>query len=148
MLALVACVSPNAFAGPARTSIHRAVHLSLSSISAPYLHQSITSRRVTPLCSEKTAETLLSSRAKGERGAALALSYTTISVVWYLCGMSLIILGFGSGGSSAAAGTSSTARNAVIRKLAAAWAATFAASQVTTPWRAAGAVAISPFIDR
>ena len=79
-----------------------------------------------------------------ERGVSVALAYTTISVLWYLSGMALVLLGIRP---SAAAGSGSATRGIVVRKLAAAWAATFAASQVTTPWRAGAAVALSPLID-
>jgi hypothetical protein len=85
-------------------------------------------------------------RAAGERGAALALSYTTISVLWYLCGMALVLVGIRPAAAAASAGGSS--RGVIVRRMAGAWAATFAASQVTTPWRAGAAVALSPLIDR
>lgn len=84
-------------------------------------------------------------RAKGERGIALALSYTTISVLWYLCGMTLVLTAATSVGTMQ---QGAATRKVVLQKLAGAWAATFAASQVTTPWRAAGAITISPLIDR
>lgn len=76
--------------------------------------------------------------ALGERSVALALAYSTISAAWYLVGMVMVLTG-----SSAALGGSS-----VLRRLALAWGLTFAASQVSTPWRAAGAVALSPLVLR
>mmetsp|Transcript_4103 Transcript_4103/g.6703 ORF Transcript_4103/g.6703 Transcript_4103/m.6703 type:complete len:111 (-) Transcript_4103:94-426(-) len=36
----------------------------------------------------------------------------------------------------------------VVARLTRAWVLTFAASQVTAPWRAAGAVALTPFVNR
>jgi hypothetical protein len=78
-----------------------------------------------------------------ERGFAAALAYGTVSAVWYLVGMALYLC-------STTAATASTLNPLprVLSRLAQAWVVTFAASQVTTPWRAAGALALSPVLTR
>ena len=131
----------------------RMVSLSIRSLShAPWLPSTLSSavgRQQFPLCmmeQDQDREPERPQRAAGERGAALALSYTTISVLWYLCGMALVLVGIRPAAAAASAGGSS--RGVIVRRMAGAWAATFAASQVTTPWRAGAAVALSPLIDR
>ena len=79
-----------------------------------------------------------------ERGLAAALAYASVSAVWYLAGMSLYLF---SSSSTISAAPSQPLRR-VIARLSTAWVLTFAASQVTTPWRAAGAVFISPWFMR
>jgi len=78
------------------------------------------------------------------RSVVLALSYTTISAAWYLCGMTLFLCGTSPNGGASAHGPV----RRVATRLSVAWVTTFAASQVTTPWRAAGAIALSPFLSR
>ena len=82
-------------------------------------------------------------RLFGKRGVAVALSYATISAIWYLLGMATVLLG-----SAPSPGDGTKAIRRVVRRLAVAWAVTFSASQVTTPWRAGGAVALSPLMKR
>ena len=62
----------------------------------------------------------------------------TISLFWYLGGMALALT----------TGPIASLARGPIAKLAAAWAFTFAASQVTTPWRGAAAVALTPVVRR
>ena len=71
-----------------------------------------------------------------ESALAVFLSYSTISAGWYLIGMAIALAGPMS--SIPLPGAASGVRLAAAR-LAGAWAMTFAASQVTTPWRGAGA---------
>ena len=78
------------------------------------------------------------------RALVLTFSYGTISAVWYVVGMQLLVSAMPpirvvAGGSL---------RRAVVVRLWQAWVACFAASQVTAPWRAAGAVAITPLLSR
>jgi hypothetical protein len=131
----------------------RMVSLSIRSLShAPWRPSTLSSavgRQQFPLCmmeQDQDREPERPQRAAGERGVALALSYTTISVLWYLCGMALVLVGIRPAAAAASSGGSS--RGVIVRRMAGAWAATFAASQVTTPWRAGAAVALSPLIDR
>ena len=59
-------------------------------------------------------------------------------------GMLLSLLAMPNPAASEAVG----ATRQVIARLSKAWVLTFAASQVTTPWRAAGAVALTPGVNR
>lgn len=79
-----------------------------------------------------------------ERGIAAALAYSSISAIWYLAGMTLYLL------STAPAPASAMLRpiRAVAQRMGTAWVITFAASQVSTPWRGAGALALTPFYAR
>ena len=75
-------------------------------------------------------------------GLAAGLAYTTISAAWYSVGLVLVLV--------RPAGTPATALSPAtraMRRVVRAWVVTFAASQVTTPWRAAGAAALSPLVD-
>ena len=73
-----------------------------------------------------------------ESAVSVFLSYSTISLFWYLGGMALALT----------TGPIASLARGPIAKLAAAWAFTFAASQVTTPWRGAAAVALTPVVRR
>ena len=95
------------------------------------------------LASRTTAPMAKASSA-GERGLAAALAYATISAAWYLLGMCAYLASSTPPPASPLAAPLSRAR----RRLATAWIVTCAASQVTTPWRAAAAVGLSPFLNR
>ena len=75
-------------------------------------------------------------------GLAAGLAYTTISAAWYGVGLVLVL----ARPSAAPTAALSPAARA-MRRVGRAWVVTFAASQVTTPWRAAGAAALSPVVD-
>ena len=89
-----------------------------------------------------------------ESALAVFLSYSTISAGWYLVGMAIVLAGPMSSIPipRAASGVRLASGRSVWRlaaaRLAGAWAMTFAASQVTTPWRGAGAVALTPAVRR
>lgn len=93
------------------------------------------------------AISMRSMRSFGDRGVVLFLAYATISAIWYSVGMVVVLTGRTALNSSGAAQPSGRVAR-VIRRLAVAWALTFSASQLTTPWRAAGAVALSPAVER
>ena len=78
-------------------------------------------------------------RWAGEPGIAALLAYSSISAVWYLAGVTVCMW---------RPATIGGGLRQVIRRLSMAWVMTFAASQVTTPWRAAGAVALTPLYTR
>ena len=84
-----------------------------------------------------------------KRGVEVALAYSTISAGWYAVGMVITLLAMPNptaASVAAAAGMGATRR--AVTRLSKAWVLTFAASQVTTPWRAAGAVAFTPVVNR
>lgn len=85
-------------------------------------------------------------RASGvaERSLATVLAYSTISAVWYLGGMALYL--FSAAPPSRIA--PDAVRRYVVQRLGTAWVITFAASQVTAPWRAAGALAVAPLVSK
>lgn len=74
---------------------------------------------------------------------AFGLAYTTISAVWYGIGLFLVLSSPVSKNNAA----NVTPLTRAIRRVGQAWLLTFAASQVTTPWRVAGAAAMSPLVD-
>lgn len=82
-------------------------------------------------------------RAPTESAAAVFLAYSTISAMWYLIGMTIAL-----NAPISNPITSTSPAKRVAARLAGAWAITFAASQVTTPWRGAGAVALTPAVRR
>ena len=73
-----------------------------------------------------------------QQGAAAVLAYSSISALWYLAGMTLYL---------STTSAQSTSLNAAALRLGKAWVITFAGSQVTTPWRAAGAAVTAPVLN-
>ena len=84
-----------------------------------------------------------------KRGVEVALAYSTISAGWYATGMVITLLAMPNlTAASVAASAGMGATRRAVTRLSKAWVLTFAASQVTTPWRAAGAVAFTPVVNR
>mmetsp|Transcript_67416 Transcript_67416/g.185887 ORF Transcript_67416/g.185887 Transcript_67416/m.185887 type:complete len:214 (-) Transcript_67416:1441-2082(-) len=84
-----------------------------------------------------------------KRGVEVALAYSTISAGWYTIGMVITLLAMPNlTAASVAASAGMGATRRAVTRLSKAWVLTFAASQVTTPWRAAGAVAFTPVVNR
>ena len=77
--------------------------------------------------------------------AAAFLSYSTISALWYGVGVSLCVLG--TPVPTGPPASTSLLRRAAVR-VGRAWVVTFAASQISAPWRAAGAAAGAPVLVR
>ena len=78
-----------------------------------------------------------------QQGIAGVVAYTCVSTGWYAVGVSLCLFGL----PRAATMEAAPVRQALGR-VAKAYAVTFAASQITAPWRAATAAALLPLVAR
>ena len=77
--------------------------------------------------------------------AAAFLSYSTISALWYGVGVSLCVLG--TPVPTGPPASTSLLRRAAVR-VGRAWVVTFAASQISAPWAAAGAPVLVRLLRR
>jgi hypothetical protein len=84
-----------------------------------------------------------------QQGVAGVVAYTCVSAVWYAVGVTLCL--FGLPRAAAAAAAVVTPRQLLRQaagRVARAYAITFAASQLSAPWRAATAAALLPVVAR
>lgn len=110
----------------------------------------ITFSRCRPVAASRPPAATFKAAVSLETGLSAALAYATISAVWYVAGMAIYLCTTAAGAlpPAAAAATVPQPLRHVIRRLSTAWVVTFAASQVTTLWRGAGALALSPLLGR
>ena len=131
---------PNSLARPNCKSLSRCMHMSAA-------NRAYTSMNVDSGDSTDGGKGPVNSKF-AVRSVVLALSYSTISAAWYLGGMTMFLFGATSSVPFISAPIGCHPLRLACTRLSTAWVVTFAASQITTPWRAAGAVGFAPAINR